>query len=219
MAPRRKSRPVSFLYNGGPGSASLWLHMGSFSPVRIVTDSPNPTAGPPFKLVPNEYSLLDKSDLVFIDAPLTGYSRAVGKGTAKDFTGVDQDLRAFDRFILRYLTVNQRWNSPKFLIGESYGTTRSAALADMLGNDGVQLNGVVLISSILNYGIRAGGYDTTLHRQPAQLRGGCLVLQQDSQQARRCRRLGGAGARLCRPAPTRRRSLPATTCPSRNWTR
>jgi carboxypeptidase C (cathepsin A) len=154
-----RTRPVSFLYNGGPGSASLWLHMGSFSPVRITTDSPNPTLGPPFKLVPNEYSLLDKSDLVFIDAPLTGYSRAVGKATAKDFTGVDQDLRAFDRFIIRYLTVNQRWNSPKFLIGESYGTTRSAALADMLGNDGVQLNGVVLISSILNYNIRAGGYD------------------------------------------------------------
>jgi carboxypeptidase C (cathepsin A) len=154
-----KSRPVSFLYNGGPGSASLWLHMGSFSPVRITTDSPNPTAGPPFKLVANEFSLLDKTDLVFIDAPLTGYSRAVGKGTPKDFAGVDQDLRAFDRFILRYLSVNQRWNSPKFLIGESYGTTRSAALADMLGNDGVQLNGVVLISSILNYNIRAGGYD------------------------------------------------------------
>ncbi|HUH63548.1 MAG TPA: hypothetical protein VLZ50_11140 [Terracidiphilus sp.] len=155
-----QSRPVSFLYNGGPGSASLWLHMGSFSPVRITTDSPNPTAGPPFKLVPNPYSLLDKTDLVFIDAPLTGYSRAVGKGAAKDFTGVDPDLRAFDRFIVRYVSVNQRWNSPKFLIGESYGTTRSAALADMLGNDGVQLNGVVLISSILNYGIRDGGYDS-----------------------------------------------------------
>jgi carboxypeptidase C (cathepsin A) len=154
------SRPVSFLYNGGPGSATLWLHMGSFSPVRIETDSPNATPGPPFKLVPNQYSLLDKSDLVFIDAPLTGYSRAVGKATAKEFTGVDQDLQAFDRFIIRYITVNQRWNSPKFLIGESYGTTRSAALADMLGNDGVQLNGVVLISSILNYNIRAGGYDT-----------------------------------------------------------
>ena len=155
-----QSRPVSFLYNGGPGSATLWLHMGSFSPVRIQTDSPNPTSGPPFKLIPNEYSLLDKTDLVFIDAPLTGYSRAVGKGTAKDFAGVDQDLHAFDRFIQRYLNANQRWNSPKFLIGESYGTTRSAALADMLGNDGVQLNGVVLISSILNYNIRAGGYDT-----------------------------------------------------------
>ena len=154
-----ESRPLSFLYNGGPGSATLWLHMGSFSPVRIETNSPNATAGPPFKLVPNQYSLLDKTDLVFIDAPLTGYSRAVGKATAKDFSGVDQDLHAFDRFIQRYLNANQRWNSPKFLIGESYGTTRSAALADMLGNDGVQLNGVVLISSILNYNIRAGGYD------------------------------------------------------------
>ncbi|HEX4287226.1 MAG TPA: peptidase S10 [Terracidiphilus sp.] len=153
------SRPVSFLYNGGPGAATLWLHMGSFSPVRIQTDSPNPTAGPPFKLVPNEDSLLDKTDLVFIDAPLTGYSRAAGKGTPKDFTGVDQDLRAFDRFVVRYLTVTQRWNSPKFLIGESYGTTRSAALADALFNDGVQLNGVVLISSILNYNVRAPGYD------------------------------------------------------------
>jgi carboxypeptidase C (cathepsin A) len=154
-----KARPVSFLYNGGPGSATLWLHMGSFSPVRIMTDSPKPTAGPPFQLVSNQDSLLDKTDLVFIDAPLTGYSRAVGKGQPKDFTGVDQDLHAFDRFIVRYISVNQRWNSPKFLIGESYGTTRSAALADMLGNDGVQLNGVVLISSILNYSIRAGGYD------------------------------------------------------------
>jgi carboxypeptidase C (cathepsin A) len=134
--------------------------MGSFSPVRIQTDSPKPTTGPPFKLVPNEDSLLDKTDLVFVDAPLTGYSRPVGKGTPKDFTGVDEDLHAFDRFIIRYLTVNQRWNSPKFLIGESYGTTRSAALADMLGNNGVQLNGVVLISSILNYNVRAGGYDS-----------------------------------------------------------
>lgn len=153
------ARPVSFLYNGGPGSATLWLHMGSFSPVRIETDSPKPTAGPPFKLVPNQYSLLDKTDLVFIDAPLTGYSRVAGKSTPKDFTGVDQDLRAFDRFIGRYITVNQRWNSPKFLIGESYGTTRSAALADTLFNDGIQLNGVVLISSILNYNVRAPGYD------------------------------------------------------------
>ena len=154
-----QSRPVSFLYNGGPGSATLWLHMGSFSPVRVETDSPSPTAGPPFKLIPNQYSLLDKTDLVFIDAPLTGYTRAVGKATDKDFAGVDQDLKAFDRFIERYISVNQRWNSPKFLIGESYGTTRSAALADMLGNNGVQLNGVVLISSILNYNLRVGGYD------------------------------------------------------------
>ena len=154
------TRPVSFLYNGGPGSATLWLHMGSFSPVRIETDSPKATAGPPFKLVPNQYSLLDKTDLVFIDAPLTGYSRPVGKGQPKDFTGVDQDLKAFDRFIARYISVNQRWNSPKFLIGESYGTTRSAGLSDLLGSDGIQLNGIVLISSILNYAIRSPGYDT-----------------------------------------------------------
>ncbi|HZB89265.1 MAG TPA: peptidase S10 [Terracidiphilus sp.] len=153
------TRPVSFLYNGGPGSATLWLHMGSFAPVRVETDSPKPTPGPPFKLVPNQDSLLDKTDLVFIDAPLTGYSRAVGKGTVKDFAGVDQDLRAFDRFIQRYLTVNERWNSPKFLIGESYGTTRSAGLAGMLSNDGVQLNGIVLISSILNYFVESPGYD------------------------------------------------------------
>ena len=154
------TRPVSFLYNGGPGSATLWLHMGSFSPVRIQTDSPNATAGPPFKLVPNQYSLLDKTDLVFIDAPLTGYSRAVGKAQPKDFAGVDQDLKAFDRFIARYISVNQRWNSPKFLIGESYGTTRSAGLSDLLGEDGIQLNGIVLISSILNYAVRSPGYDT-----------------------------------------------------------
>ncbi len=154
------TRPVSFLYNGGPGAATLWLHMGSFSPVRIQTDSPNATAGPPFKVAPNQYSLLDKSDLVFIDAPLTGYSRAVGKGQPKDFAGVDQDLKAFDRFIARYISANQRWNSPKFLIGESYGTTRSAGLSDLLASDGIQLNGIVLISSILNYAIRSPGYDT-----------------------------------------------------------
>ena len=154
------TRPVSFLYNGGPGSATLWLHMGSFSPVRIETDSPKATPGPPFKLIPNQYSLLDKTDLVFIDAPLTGYSRAVGKGQPKDFTGVDQDLKAFDRFIARYISLNQRWNSPKFLIGESYGTTRSAGLSDLLADDGIQLNGIVLISSILNYAVRSPGYDT-----------------------------------------------------------
>ena len=127
------TRPVSFLYNGGPGSATLWLHMGSFSPVRIQTDSPNATAGPPFKLVPNQYSLLDKTDLVFIDAPLTGYSRAVGKGSRRISPASIRICKAFDRFIARYISVNQRWNSPKFLIGESYGTTRSAGLSDLLG--------------------------------------------------------------------------------------
>ncbi len=154
------SRPITFLYNGGPGSSTLWLHMGSFGPMRIETASPEATPPAPYHLVPNQYSLLDKSDLVFVDAMGTGFSRPVDKGTLKDFLGVDPDVRAFNLFITRYLTVNQRWNSPKFLIGESYGTTRSAALAYSLQQSGISLNGVVLISSILNYGDGAAGTDT-----------------------------------------------------------
>lgn len=146
------TRPVTFLYNGGPGSASLWLHMGSFGPMRVVTDSPDATGAGPYQLVPNQYSLLDKSDLVFVDAPLTGFSTAVGKGTDKDFRGVDEDIKAFDKFVIRYITVNNRWNSPKYLFGESYGTPRSAGLSDALEESGVYVNGVVLLSSILNFG-------------------------------------------------------------------
>jgi carboxypeptidase C (cathepsin A) len=153
------TRPVTFLYNGGPGSATIWLHMGSLGPVRVVTASPDATGPAPFQYVPNQYSLLDKSDLVFIDAPMTGFSRAVGKGTAKDFAGTDQDIHAFEKFIIRYITVNQRWNSPKFLFGESYGTTRSAGLVAALNNDGVEFNGVTLLSSILNYTVESPGYD------------------------------------------------------------
>jgi carboxypeptidase C (cathepsin A) len=154
-----KSRPVTFLYNGGPGSATIWLHMGSVGPIRVVTSSPEATGPAPFEWVQNQYSLLDKSDLVFIDAPLCGFSRAVGKGTAKDFAGVDQDVKAFEKFITRYITVNQRWGSPKFLFGESYGTPRSAALVAALNNDGIEFNGVTLLSSVLNYYVRAPGYD------------------------------------------------------------
>ncbi len=150
------TRPVTFLYNGGPGSASLWLHMGSVGPMRVITDSPQATGSGPYQVVPNQYSLLDQSDLVFIDAPLTGYSRAVGKATPKDFAGVDQDLHAFSKFIERYMTVNSRWNSPKFLFGESYGTTRSAGLSAVLQEDGVQLNGITLLSSVLNYNASTG---------------------------------------------------------------
>ena len=155
-----RERPVTFFYNGGPGSATIWLHMGSLGPVRVITASPEATPAAPFRWVPNESSLLDKSDLVFIDAPLTGFSRAVGKGVAKDFAGTDADVRAFERFIVRYITVNGRWGSPKFLFGESYGTPRSAALVAALQNDGVTFNGVTLLSSILNYGVRSPGYDT-----------------------------------------------------------
>ncbi len=154
-----KNRPITFLYNGGPGAASIWLHMGSVGPIRVITSSPDATGPAPFERVQNQYSLLGKSDLVFVDAPLCGFSRAVGKGTAKDFAGVDQDVKAFEKFITRYITVNQRWGSPKFLFGESYGTPRSAALVAALNNDGIQFNGVVLLSSILNYYMRAPGYD------------------------------------------------------------
>jgi carboxypeptidase C (cathepsin A) len=154
-----KSRPVTFLYNGGPGAATLWLHMGSVGPVRVVTSSPSATGSAPYQIVSNQYSLLDKTDLVFIDAPLTGLSRAVGKATNKDFAGVDQDLKAFEKFIARYITVNQRWNSPKFLFGESYGTTRSAGLSAVLQENGISLNGIVLLSSILNYGRQVPGID------------------------------------------------------------
>jgi carboxypeptidase C (cathepsin A) len=147
-----KHRPVTFLYNGGPGSSSIWLHMGAFGPMRVVTSNAKPTPPPPYDLVNNQYSLLDKTDLVFIDAIGTGFSKPVGDGQGKDFWGVDEDVHAFAKFIERYLTVNNRWNSPKFLLGESYGTTRSANLVDYLGEQGVAMNGVVLVSSILNYG-------------------------------------------------------------------
>ena len=154
-----RTRPVTFLYNGGPGSASLWLHMGSVGPVRVVTSSPEATGAAPYQLVPNQYSLLDKTDLVFVDAVGTGFSRPVGKATIKNFAGTDQDAQAFAKFIERYVSVNLRWNSPKFLFGESYGTTRSAALADVLENDGISLNGIVLMSTILNYYDLAPGSD------------------------------------------------------------
>ena len=155
-----RSRPITFLYNGGPGSASMWLHMGSVGPVRVVTSSPQATGSGPYQTVSNEYSLLDKSDLVFVDAVGAGFSRPVGKGVIKDFAGTDQDVRAFEKFIYQYVNSNHRWNSPKFLFGESYGTTRSAALVDALGNSGMYFNGVILMSSILNYFVQAPGSDT-----------------------------------------------------------
>jgi carboxypeptidase C (cathepsin A) len=145
------TRPVSFLYNGGPGSASMWLHMGAFGPRRAYTIDGTFTPPAPYKLVDNAESLLDKTDLVFIDAMGTGYSRAVCKAQDKDFYGIDEDVDAFGQFIVTYLSRNDRWNSPKFLIGESYGTFRSAALGNYLQNHyTVHLNGIVLISSVLD---------------------------------------------------------------------
>jgi len=152
-------RPVTFLYNGGPGSASLFVHMGMFGPMRVQTDSPAATHNAPYGLVENHESLLDKSDLVFLDAIGAGYSRPLGDTKGSAFWGVDQDIDTFARGIQRYITINHRWNSPKFIFGESYGTTRSAGLAYALQDRGMQLNGVLILSSILNYGVRDAGFD------------------------------------------------------------
>jgi carboxypeptidase C (cathepsin A) len=146
-----KRRPVTFLYNGGPGSASLWLHVGAFGPRRIVT-SENGTVPPSGgHVVDNPSTLLDTSDLVFIDPVGTGYSSLAGKGENKDFWGVDEDIAEFDQFIRRWVAVNDRASSPKYLLGESYGTFRSAGLVDRLQKDGMPFNGVILLSSLLNY--------------------------------------------------------------------
>ncbi len=117
------SRPVTFIYNGGPGSSTMWLHMGAFGPRRIITADDQHTSPAPYQFVDNAYSLLDASDLVFIDAPGTGFGRLFGKEKEKAFWGIDQDGHAFARFIARFLSKYQRWNSPKYLFGESYGTT------------------------------------------------------------------------------------------------
>jgi carboxypeptidase C (cathepsin A) len=144
-------RPIAFVYNGGPGSASVWLHMGAFGPRRVVTENATATPPAPYKIVDNENSLLDKTDLVFIDPVGTGFSHAVGKAQDKDFWGVDQDVKSLAQFITIYVNRNNRWNSPKFLIGESYGTFRSVALGQYLqSTDGMALNGIVLISSVLD---------------------------------------------------------------------
>jgi carboxypeptidase C (cathepsin A) len=144
-----ETRPVTFLYNGGPGSSTMWLHMGSFGPRRVVTTDTQHDPAAPYKLVNNQYSLLDVSDLVFIDAPGTGFSRIMGKDKEKAFWGTDQDAHAFERFIRRFLTKYNRWNSPKYLFGESYGTPRSAVLSALMQN--VDLNGMVLLSAILSF--------------------------------------------------------------------
>jgi carboxypeptidase C (cathepsin A) len=146
-----RPRPVTFLFNGGPGSSTMWLHMGSFAPVKVDASRPETVAGPPFRYGANPDTLLDVTDLVFIDAPTTGLSRPLGKAEPKDFFGVDKDIDAFSRTIQRYLTKYGRWNSPKFIIGESYGTTRAAGLSTALLDRGVQLNGIAFVSTVFNF--------------------------------------------------------------------
>ncbi len=146
-------RPITFLYNGGPGSSTVWLHMGAFGPKRVLTPVDTHMPPAPYRLEDNQYSLLDASDLVFIDMPGTGFGRLYGKDHEKAFWGVDQDANAFARFIARFISTYNRWNSPKYLFGESYGTTRSAVLANILENKkGIDLNGVMLLSQVLNFG-------------------------------------------------------------------
>ena len=166
-------RPVTFIYNGGPGSATVWLHMGAFGPKRVVTADDTHTPAAPYQLVNNSYSLLDASDLVFIDAPGAGFSRLIAdnkdpakraeqmKDREKAIYGVDGDGHAFAQFITQFLSKYGRWNSPKYLFGESYGTTRSAVVSNILTNeDSVDLNGVILLSQILSFDNSIDGPET-----------------------------------------------------------
>ena len=155
-----QERPITFIYNGGPGSATVWLHMGAFGPRRVVTADNSHTPAAPYSVVDNSDSLMDASDLVFIDAPGTGFSRIAGKDKEKAFYGVDGDVHAFAEFITQFLSVYDRWNSPKYLFGESYGTPRSAALVNELETAyDVDFNGVILLSQILNYDLSTGRSD------------------------------------------------------------
>jgi carboxypeptidase C (cathepsin A) len=153
-------RPITFLYNGGPGSPTVWLHMGAFGPRRVVTKDGEHSPAAPYTLVDNAYSLLDASDLVFIDAPGTGFSRIAGKDKEKAFWGVDPDAHAFEQFIISFLGQYGRWNSPKYLFGESYGTPRSAVVVSALETDqAIDFNGVILLSQILNFDLSVDGPD------------------------------------------------------------
>lgn len=141
------SRPITFAFNGGPGSSSIWLHIGALGPKRVVTPNAEFAPPAPYRMVDNEDSLLDISDLVMIDPVGTGFSSAVGKATNKDFWGADPDIESVSRFIAQFTSDAGRWNSPKYLLGESYGTTRGAAIADYTqSNLGLSFNGVVLVS-------------------------------------------------------------------------
>jgi len=147
-------RPVTFLWNGGPGSASLWLHMGSFGPRRVSVPSDAGHAGaPPYPILAAPETILDVTDLVFVDPVGTGYSRALGEHEGKEFWGLSEDAHSMAEFIREWITANERWNSPRFLLGESFGTTRAAAVADLLESDAfmIGLNGLVFISQALDY--------------------------------------------------------------------
>ena len=147
-----RTRPIMFAYNGGPGSASAWLHMGILGPKRTVLQDLETNTRGPFRTVENEFTILDRADLVMIDPVGTGLSRPVGKGEGKDFWGVDQDIKSVSGFILRYLTDYGRWAAPKFILGESYGGMRTAGVSyELLTKHNVALNGVILVSPYLDF--------------------------------------------------------------------
>ena len=148
---KEETRPLTFFYNGGPGSSAVFVLLGSFGPRRIKTSMPNFTPPAPYTIEDNPDSLLDRSDLIFINPVGTGYSAAIAPKKNRDFWGVDQDADSIAQFIKRFLTKNNRWNSPKYLFGESYGTARSCVVAYRLHEGGVDLNGITLQSSILDY--------------------------------------------------------------------
>ncbi|MGA8638544.1 MAG: peptidase S10 [Candidatus Sulfotelmatobacter sp.] len=144
-------RPLTFAFNGGPGSASIWLHMGALGPKRVVLQPDGFMPPAPYRMEDNPYTLLDKSDLVLIDAIGTGFSRAADSELFKKFWGVKGDIEAFSEFIRLYITRNERWSSPLFILGESYGTTRAAGIAGYLADRGISFNGITLLSSVLNF--------------------------------------------------------------------
>ena len=148
----KTKRPITFAFNGGPGSASVWLHMGVLGPRRILMSDEGASLKPPYEIVDNEYTWLEESDLVFIDPVTTGFSRANEEKDAKKFHGFLGDIQAVADFIRRYTTENERWASPKYLIGESYGTTRASALSkELIDAYGLYLNGIILMSSVLDF--------------------------------------------------------------------
>lgn len=144
------NRPIVFAFNGGPGSSSYWLHMGVLGPKRIVINDPGFTPAAPYEIVNNEYSILDVADLVMIDPVGTGLSIPVGKAKGADFWGVDQDIRSISLFITQYLIENDRLNSPKYLLGESYGTFRNAGIMSTLLDQGIAMNGVIMVSAVFD---------------------------------------------------------------------
>ncbi len=149
-------RPVTFSFNGGPGSSSVWMHLGLLGPKRVLFDDDGNPLPPPYKLIDNEFTLLSHTDLVFIDPVSTGYSRTVPKEKPDQFHSLTKDVESVGEFIRLWTTRNNRWPSAKFLIGESYGTTRAGGLSEFLqARYGMYLNGIMLVSSILNFHHRA----------------------------------------------------------------